>query len=212
MSNQEPRIEPHINLTVETGVSSEDKRRDDQETFEHGGSPDFVQTQVTSPDIDMGPTAVALQAELTAAEARVAEHYEALLRARAEMENIRRRAAEDISKAHKFGIESFAESLIPVKDSLELALADTASDPVKLREGVQATLRQLVSAFEKNHLKEIAPSAGDKFDPHLHQGISMVASELPERAVVSTLQKGAMIADRVLRPALVAVSSGVKSN
>lgn len=152
----------------------------------------------------------ALTQELQALQIKVAEHYEALLRSKAELENVRRRAAEDVSKAHKFGIESFAEALIPVKDSLELALADQTSSPAILREGVAATLKQLTAAFEKNHLREIAPAAGDKFDPHLHQGISMVASELPAQTVVSTLQKGAMIADRVLRPALVSVSSGSK--
>ncbi len=154
--------------------------------------------------------ALDLAEQLHAAQQKMSEHYDALLRARAEMENIRRRASEDVAKAHKFGIENFAESLIPVKDSLEMALADTSSDAPKLREGVEATLRQLKIAFEKNHLKEIAPAPGDKFDPHLHQGIAMVASDWPERAVVSVMQKGAMIADRVLRPALVAVSSGQK--
>lgn len=144
------------------------------------------------------------------AQAKIAEQQDALLRARAEVENIRRRSADEVSKAHKFGIESFADSLLPVKDSLEMALADSSSDAAKLREGVEATLKQLKSAFEKNHLKEVVPAAGDKFDPHMHQGISMVASELPANTVVSTLQKGAMIADRVLRPALVAVSSGQK--
>lgn len=160
---------------------------------------------------DAPSEALDLAEQLHAAQQKMSEHYDALLRARAEMENVRRRASDDVAKAHKFGIENFAESLIPVKDSLEMALADTSSDASKLREGVEATLRQLKIAFEKNHLKEIAPAPGDKFDPHLHQGIAMVASDWPERAVVSVMQKGAMIADRVLRPALVAVSAGQTS-
>ena len=163
------------------------------------------------PELDPQASATPdLAAQLAAAQQQAAEHFDALLRARAEMENIRRRASDDVSKAHKFGIENFAESLIPVKDSLEMALTDTSSDPAKLRQGVEATLHQLKVAFEKNHLKEIAPAPGDKFDPHLHQGIAMVASQLPERTVVNIMQKGAMIADRVLRPALVAVSNGEK--
>lgn len=168
-------------------------------------SEEVLPAQETRPD-----NLSTLHQEIQALQNKVAEHYDALLRSKAELENVRRRAAEDVSKAHKFGIESFAEALIPVKDSLELALADQNSSPNALREGVAATLKQLNAAFEKNHLKEIAPAAGDKFDPHLHQGISMVASELPAQAVVSTLQKGAMIAERVIRPALVSVSSGVK--
>jgi len=166
---------------------------------------EVLQTQETQQD-----KLSLLHQEIQDLQSKVTEHYDALLRSKAELENVRRRAAEDVSKAHKFGIESFAEALIPVKDSLELALADQNSNPNALREGVAATLKQLNAAFEKNHLKEIAPAAGDKFDPHLHQGISMVASELPAQTVVSTLQKGAMIAERVIRPALVSVSSGIK--
>lgn len=166
---------------------------------------EVLQTQETQQD-----KLSLLHQEIQDLQSKVTEHYDALLRSKAELENVRRRAAEDVSKAHKFGIESFAEALIPVKDSLELALADQNSNPNVLREGVAATLKQLNAAFEKNHLKEIAPAAGDKFDPHLHQGISMVASELPAQTVVSTLQKGAMIAERVIRPALVSVSSGIK--
>jgi molecular chaperone GrpE len=151
---------------------------------------------------------VELRAQLQAAQAKADEHYDLLLRTRAEAENIRRRAQEDVSKAHKFGIESFAENLVPVKDSLEAALAQQDQTAENLRQGVEATLKQLSSAFERSRLIEIAPEAGAKFDPHQHQGISSVPSELPANTIVQTLQKGYLIADRVLRPALVVVSAG----
>lgn len=146
--------------------------------------------------------------QLAKAQAEANEYKDLYVRAKAEGENIRRRAQEDIAKAHKFGIENFAESLLPVKDSLEAALNIQNSTPEAYREGMEITLKQLVSAFEKNRMVEIAPEAGAKFDPHLHQAISMVPSAQEPNTVVSTLQKGYSIADRVLRPALVTVSSG----
>lgn len=145
---------------------------------------------------------------LAEAQEKVGQYYEELLRAKAEVENIRRRAQDDVAKARKFGTETFAESLIPVKDSLEAALALTDQTAQAWQEGVEATLRQLNSAFERNLMKEIAPVQGDKFDPHLHQAISSVPSGQPEGEVIQLLQKGYTIAERVLRPALVTVSSG----
>jgi len=145
---------------------------------------------------------------LAQAQEEISQYHEHLLRAKAETENIRRRAQEDVSKARKFGIESFAESLVPVKDSLEAALAQPDQSPRAWQEGVEVTLRQLSAAFERNALKEIAPAVGEKFDPHLHQAISSAPSEQPEGSVTQLLQKGYTIADRVLRPALVMVSSG----
>lgn len=139
---------------------------------------------------------------------KVASYHEELLRARAEVENIRRRSQEDVAKARKFGIESFAESLVPVKDSLEAALAQPEQDTAAWKEGVEATLRQLITAFERNAMKEVAPACGERFDPHLHQAISTVPSDQPEGTIAQLLQKGYTIADRVLRPALVMVSSG----
>ncbi len=149
---------------------------------------------------------MALTAELASAKRSAQEHYDAFLRARAEAENVRRRAEDDISKARKFGAESFAESLLPVMDSLEAALANPGADTTAMREGVELTLRQLVLAFEKNRLAAINP-AGEKFDPHRHQAISMEPStEVAANHVTSVLQKGWMLADRVLRPALVKVA------
>ncbi|KRC68867.1 heat shock protein GrpE [compost metagenome] len=149
-----------------------------------------------------------LRAQLDAAQATVNEQHDQLLRVKAEAENVRRRAQEEVSKARKFGIESFAESLVPVKDSLEAALAQPDQTVETLREGVEVTLKQLTAAFERNLLKEIAPAQGDKFDPHLHQAISSIPSEQPANTVLQLLQKGYAIADRTLRPALVVVSAG----
>lgn len=145
---------------------------------------------------------------LTEAQNKVAEYYDQLLRSKAEVENVRRRAAEDVAKARKFAVESFAESLIPVRDSLEAALAQDSQTLEVLTEGVETTLRQLNAAFERNKLVEIAPQVGDKFDPHLHQAISSVPSEQPKDTVAQVLQKGYALSDRVLRPALVMVSAG----
>ncbi len=147
-----------------------------------------------------------LTAKLAAAEAKANENYDSFLRAKADMENMRRRAQEDVAKAHKFGIENFAENLLPVFDSLYAALADQTGDTAKLREGVELTLRQLKSAFEKGKLVEIDP-VGQKFDPHRHQAISMQPSDsVAPNHVITVLQKGWMITDRVLRPALVVVA------
>lgn len=140
-------------------------------------------------------------------EARLASMSDAYLRAKAESENIRRRAEEETSKARKFAIEAFAESLLPVKDSLEAALALSNASQEQVLEGVQATLRQLAHALERNKVLPVEPPAGTRFDPHQHQAISVIPSEEDPNTVVSVLQKGYLIADRVLRPALVTVSA-----
>lgn len=154
------------------------------------------------------PENLDLAAELSEAQNKVAEYYDQLLRAKAQAENVRRRADEDIAKARKFAVESFAESLIPVRDSLEAALAQEDQTLEVLNEGVETTLRQLNSAFERHKLVEIAPEAGDKFDPHVHQAISAIPSEHPKDSIAQVLQKGYSLSERVLRPALVMVSAG----
>ncbi|OXJ02072.1 MULTISPECIES: nucleotide exchange factor GrpE [Burkholderia] len=151
------------------------------------------------------PAAEAADTALAEAQAKVAELQESFLRAKAETENVRRRAQDDVSKAHKFAIESFAEHLLPVLDSLEAAVNDTSGDIAKVREGVELTLRQLTSALEKGRVVALNP-VGEKFDPHQHQAISMVPADQEPNTVVTVLQKGYMIADRVLRPALVTVA------
>lgn len=148
-----------------------------------------------------------VQAELTALQAKSAELADQYLRAKADAENARRRAEDEISKARKFAVEGFAESLLPVADSLEAGLAIQDATPEQIREGAQATLRQLIAALERNKVVAIAPAPGTKFDPHQHQAISVVPSEQEANAVVGLLQKGYSIADRVLRPALVTVSA-----
>ncbi|WDZ96794.1 nucleotide exchange factor GrpE [Herbaspirillum sp. WKF16] len=154
------------------------------------------------------PAEPTLADKLAAAEAKAAELQDAFLRARAEGENIRRRAQDDIAKAHKFAIEGFAESLLAVKDSLEMALKIENASLESLKEGVDMTLKQLSSAFEKNKLQEVSPQAGEKLDPMKHQAVSAVPAEQDANTVVAVLQKGYMISDRLLRPALVTVAQG----
>ncbi|MBS0308797.1 MAG: nucleotide exchange factor GrpE [Proteobacteria bacterium] len=144
--------------------------------------------------------------KLASAEAKAAELQDAYLRAKAEGENVRRRAQEDIAKAHKFAIEGFAEALVPVRDSLEMALKLESPSTESLKEGVEMTLKQLNAAFEKGRLLEVNPQAGDKLDPMKHQAISMVPAEQEANTIVHVMQKGYTIADRLLRPALVTVA------
>jgi molecular chaperone GrpE len=148
-----------------------------------------------------------LQAEFAALQAKSAEMADQFLRAKAEAENARRRAEDEISKARKFAVESFAESLLPVADSLEAGLAIKDATPEQIREGAEATLRQLTAALERNKVLAINPATGTKFDPHQHQAISMVPAEQEANTVVSVLQKGYSIAERVMRPALVNVAA-----
>ncbi|HEY6772759.1 MAG TPA: nucleotide exchange factor GrpE [Oxalicibacterium sp.] len=152
------------------------------------------------------PTAQTLEEQLAASQQLVQELQDAFLRAKAEAENARRRAQDDITRAHKFAIEGFAEALVPVKDSLEMALQVESPTVESLKEGVDMTLKQLTAAFEKNRLFEIKPQAGDKLDPMKHQAISMVPADQEPNTVVAVLQKGYLIADRLLRPALVTVA------
>lgn len=151
------------------------------------------------------------QAELAALQAKNAELAEQYLRAQADIQNTRRRAEDEMSKARKFAIEGFAESMLAVVDSLEAGLAHQDATAEQIREGTEATLRQLKSTLERNKVLEINPAAGAKFDPHQHQAISVVPlpPDSPQEAntVVSVLQKGYSIADRVLRPALVTVAA-----
>ena len=158
----------------------------------------------TAPEngIDSMPS---LEEALRKAELKAAEHHDAWLRAKAETENMRRRAQEDIAKASKFAAEKFATAMLPVKDSLEAALAVENQTVDKIREGVELTLRQLVSAFEGAKLAEENP-LGQKFDPNKHQAISMVEADAEPNTVVTVLQKGYLLNERVIRPAMVMVA------
>ena len=147
------------------------------------------------------------QAELVNLKAQNADLADQFLRAQADVQNARRRADDEITKARKFAVEGFADSLLPVLDSLEAGLAIPNVTIEQIREGSEATLRQLKSALERNKVAEINPIAGTKFDPHHHQAISVVPAEQEANTVVTVLQKGYLIADRVLRPALVTVTA-----
>jgi molecular chaperone GrpE len=163
-------------------------------------------TQAQQAAAPLDPLADA-QAELANVKAQNATLADQYLRAQADVQNARRRADEEISKARKFAVEGFADSLLPVLDSLEAGLAIQSATPEQIREGAEATLRQLKSALERNKVVEINPVAGTKFDPHHHQAISVVPAQQEANTVVTVLQKGYLIADRVLRPALVTVTA-----
>lgn len=170
---------------------------------------------MSQPEGEAAPAAQATQPsgepsveeQLSATEAKLAEMHDAFMRAKADAENIRRRAQEDVSKAHKFAIESFAEAMVPVRDSLEMALKVESPTVDSIKEGVEMTLKQLTSAFEKNRLVEVMPVAGDKLDPNKHQAVAVVPADQEANTVVTVLQKGYMIADRLLRPAIVTAAA-----
>jgi molecular chaperone GrpE len=176
--------------------------------------PDYSQAaadqNATAPASDAGPgakaqTAPGLEEQLRQAEQKAQEHLESWLRAKAETENLRKRAQADIASAHKYAVENLAEALLPVRDSLEAALAIENVTLESLKSGVELTLRQLNSVFEKASLREINP-VNEKFDPHKHQAMTMVPHPGEPNQVVSVMQKGYLLHERVIRPALVTVS------
>ena len=167
-------------------------------------TPEEIMAALASPEAELSR----VQAELATLQAKSAELADQFLRAKAEAENARRRAEDDVSKARKFAIEGLAESLLPVADSLEAGLIIKEATNEQIREGAEATLRQLLAALERNKVIVVNPGPGEKFDPHQHQAISVVPSEHEANTIVSVLQKGYLIADRILRPALVTVSQG----
>ncbi len=161
-----------------------------------------------APATDPGVDAAALpglEEQLRQAEAKAQEHLESWLRAKAETENLRKRAQADIASAHKNGVENLAEARLPVKDSLEAALAIENITLESLKSGVELTLKQLNAVFDKANLKEINP-VNQKFDPHKHQAMTLVAHPGEPNQVVNVMQKGYLLHDRVVRPALVTVS------
>ncbi len=151
-----------------------------------------------------GPTG--LEEQLAAARAKLEQQREAWMRALADAENIRKRSQVELANAHKFAVERFADSLLPVVDSLEAAIATDTASLDAVRSGVELTIRQLRSAFDKAGLREIAPTSGARFDPHHHQAMAAVESDNEPNSVVATLQKGWSLNERVLRPALVTVA------
>ena len=171
------------------------------------------ETAEIQPEEASGPTTPTTGAEsipsleelLRNAELKAEEHHDAWLRAKAEADNVRKRAQVDIANAHKYATENFASDLLPVKDSLEATLAAENATLEALKSGVELTLKQLATVFEKANLKEVNP-AGEKFDPHRHQAISMLPSDKEPNTVINVLQKGYLLHDRVIRPALVTVA------
>lgn len=173
----------------------------EQQNLNNGGPAGTVE-----PDARPAPEVMPSTEELLRkAELDAQEHHDAWLRAKAETENIRKRAVQDVANAHKFAVEGFAAELLAVKDSLEAALAVETATVESLKSGAELTLKQLNAAFEKYKLVEINP-AGQKFDPHRHQAISMVESDAEPNTVVAVLQKGYVLHERIVRPALVTVA------
>jgi molecular chaperone GrpE len=182
----------------------ENKQPEQNQPLTGAPSPEELEAAQAANEFD---ALTAAQAELATLKTKNTELSDSYLRAKAEAENARRRADDEITKARKFAVESFAESLLPVTDSLEAGLTIKDATLEQIREGADATLKQLKAALERNKVIEINPAAGNKFDPHQHQAISMVPSEQDANTVVAVLQKGYLIAERVLRPALVTVSA-----
>ena len=165
---------------------------------------------MTNPDLDLpgnGEPGADIQQRLRQAEQAAQENHDAFLRAKAECDNFRKRSQTEIANAHKFAVENFASELLAVKDSLEAALAADSASAENIRAGVELTLRQLKSVFEKFNVREIDP-LGQKFDPHFHQAISTVEADAELNTVVQVLQKGYLLHDRVIRPALVIAAKG----
>jgi molecular chaperone GrpE len=148
-----------------------------------------------------------LKSELVAAEERARTHWDQYMRALAEMDNIRKRAAKDLEGTRQFAVEKFAQDLIGVKDSLELALANAGkADVSSLVEGQSATLRLLAKAFEKAQIEEVNPE-GQPFNPELHEAMMAQPSDAAPNTVLSVIQRGYTLNGRLLRPARVVVSS-----
>jgi molecular chaperone GrpE len=181
-------------------ITSADTERIGQEPGTASGSGAAPSTEGGEPEI-----MPSLEQLLRKAELQAAEHYDAWLRAKADADNIRKRAQDDIAKAHKFAVESFSSELLAVRDSLEAALAVQTATPESMKSGVEITLRQLTSVLDRFAVRELNP-VGEKFDPHRHQAMTTVESEAPPNTVVQVFQKGYLLHDRVLRPALVAVA------
>ena len=200
------RLAPVFFRSLTANAMSQTPAQDNRLTPENQApmSPEEAEAAAAANEAD---AMAALQQELSTLKAQNADLAEQFLRAKAEAENVRRRAEEEMSKARKFAVESFAESLLPVLDSFEAGLAIQEATREQLREGSDATLKQLKSALERHKVVAIAPAAGAKFDPNQHQAISMVPADQEPNTVVTVLQKGYLIADRVLRAALVTVAA-----
>jgi molecular chaperone GrpE len=160
------------------------------------------------PKMDEPPS---LEAQLAVANAAASSARDDYLRALAEQDNIRKRSMLDVAQARDFASKNFAMDLLGVRDTLEAVLADKVSTPEQLKMGVEMTLKQLAGAFERNKVKEVNP-VGQKFDPNLHQAMQEVESDQPAGTVTQVMQKGYVLADRLLRPAMVLVAKAKSSD
>lgn len=172
--------------------------------------PESVVNQPETAQTEASSNETTPEEQLRKAELAAAEHHDAWLRAKAEADNVRKRAQVEITNAHKFAVENFASELLAVRDSLEAALVAENPSVESMRSGVEITLKQLAAVFERFNLAEINP-AGQRFDPHRHQAISTVESGAEPNTVVQVLQKGYLLHDRVIRPALVTVAKAVEN-
>jgi len=176
-----------------------------------GGVPTTVEAEAVLPEGEQGSEPAShLASLLKEAEDEAARLKDAWLRAKAETDNVRKQAQNDIVKAHKYAIERFAQELLTVRDALELTLATPNATTEALRDGVELTLKNLSAAFDKERIAEINP-AGEKYDPHRHQAMTIIESDKPAGTVVQVFQKGYLLNDRVLRPALVAVAKAAEA-
>jgi molecular chaperone GrpE len=197
-----PRVSPTCQQLIITknpkpAMSQESQNQTSENT---AASAEPAAANTAAPDVMPSTEELLRKAELDAQ-----EHHDAWLRAKAETENIRKRAITDVANAHKYAVENFATELLAVKDSLEAALAVETATVESLKSGAELTLKQLSAAFDKFKLAELSP-VGQKFDPHRHQAISMVEADAEANTVVQVLQKGYVLHDRVVRPALVTVA------
>lgn len=186
----------------DTPLSPEEKRAPELVENVTDSDAEQVSQSADAPGVDSMPN---IAEQLRQAELKAAEHHDAWLRAKAETENVRRRAQDDIAKAGKFAADKFAQAMLPVKDSLEAALATENATLESFKQGVELTLKQLVSAFQGANVVEVNP-VGEKFDPNKHQAISAIEADGEPNTVINVLQKGYLLHDRTIRPALVVVS------
>lgn len=186
------------------------QEQDNNETLENENPEEVVQddeAKLESPE----KNADSLEAQLEAAQAKASENWEHYLRAKAEMDNLRRRSVKDVENAHKYGTEKFATELLPVLDSMVMGLATENASAETLREGMELTLNMLQKMMEKLGIEEIDP-INEKFDPEKHQAMSMQPNgEVEPNTVIAVMQKGYSLNDRLLRPAMVMVSKAAEA-
>src|SRR5262245_9263316 len=191
-------------------VNGEESRHDIPDVAaKPDGRPDDEPGSAPAQEASQAAGSGSLDEQLKKAELAAREHQEAWLRAKAEADNIRKRAQSEIASAHKFALENFATELLPVKDSLEAALSAENATTESMRSGVQLTLKQLATVFDRFHITEVNP-VGQKFDPHRHQAISTQESDAEPNTVLQVLQKGYLLHERVVRPALVIVAKAIE--